>query len=193
MKSKKLIEETVNPLMKTIRNNALPSICISNFEALLTEISDDEVVRIVASDMNSLIEELMILFREVDKMGEARFKARIITDNFIQPGRFFKRTTKIVKKYIRLMNLINDEFTPSNKVIFQINSNHKVEDLTGFVDTQSVDNSEWDCVNVKNYRDYRELSRKVILLWNYIPAIIKSLIQTERRKLNLDNNSIKFD
>jgi uncharacterized protein with GYD domain len=32
----------------------------------------------------------------------------------------------------------------------------------------------------------------VILLYNYTPAIVKALIQTKRRSLNLDKNSQKF-
>jgi hypothetical protein len=38
-----------------------------------------------------------------------------------------------------------------------------------------------------------EVARKVVLLYNYIPAIVKALIQTKRRGLNLDNNSKMFE
>ena len=38
-----------------------------------------------------------------------------------------------------------------------------------------------------------ELSRKMLLLWNYIPAICKAIIQTKRRKLGFDKNSKKFN
>ena len=36
--------------------------------------------------------------------------------------------------------------------------------------------------------EIREECRKVILLWNYNPAIVKAIIQTKRRALNLDKN-----
>ena len=36
--------------------------------------------------------------------------------------------------------------------------------------------------------EIREEGRKVILLWNYDPAIVKAIIQTKRRALNLDKN-----
>ena len=39
----------------------------------------------------------------------------------------------------------------------------------------------------------RERCRKVVLMWNYLPAIVKAIIQTKRRSLGLDANSKKFN
>ena len=38
----------------------------------------------------------------------------------------------------------------------------------------------------------KELARKEMLVWNYIPGVIKAIIQTKRREMNMDNNSKKF-
>ena len=37
-----------------------------------------------------------------------------------------------------------------------------------------------------------ELARRVVLLYNYTPAIVKAFVQTKRRSLDLDRNSTKF-
>lgn len=41
--------------------------------------------------------------------------------------------------------------------------------------------------------DKREECRKIVLCWQYMPAIVKAIIQTKRRSLKLDQNSKKFD
>jgi hypothetical protein len=41
-------------------------------------------------------------------------------------------------------------------------------------------------------KDVKELARKEMLVWNYIPGVIKAVIQTKRREMNMDNNSKKF-
>lgn len=38
----------------------------------------------------------------------------------------------------------------------------------------------------------KEATRKIVLLWNYIPAITKAILQTKRRSLGLDKNSKRF-
>ena len=40
--------------------------------------------------------------------------------------------------------------------------------------------------------DFKEIARKTMLLYHYIPAIYKALIQTKRRELGLDCNSNRF-
>ena len=42
-------------------------------------------------------------------------------------------------------------------------------------------------------RNIHECARKVVLMWNYLPVIVKAFIQTKRRTLNLDKNSKKFE
>ena len=45
---------------------------------------------------------------------------------------------------------------------------------------------------IKLFEILKEKARKEMLVWNYIPAIIKAVIQTKRRSLNMDTNSNKF-
>jgi hypothetical protein len=48
-------------------------------------------------------------------------------------------------------------------------------------------------LSVEQVKEKKELARMVILLYNYMPAIVKALIQTKRRSLNLDKNSKMFE
>ena len=48
-------------------------------------------------------------------------------------------------------------------------------------------------LSVEEVKNKKELARMVILLYNYMPAIVKALIQTKRRGLNLDKNSKMFE
>ena len=56
----------------------------------------------------------------------------------------------------------------------------------------SVDNCPRRDNFIKDLENVKELARKEMLLWNYIPAIVKAVIQTKRRSLNMDTNSKKF-
>jgi hypothetical protein len=48
-------------------------------------------------------------------------------------------------------------------------------------------------LSVEEVKEKKELARMVVLLYNYIPAIVKALIQTKRRSLKLDKNSKMFE
>jgi len=46
---------------------------------------------------------------------------------------------------------------------------------------------------MQNHASYlKELARKEMLVWNYVPAIVKAIVQTKRRSLDMDKNSKRF-
>lgn len=213
-----LKESTIDSLMAVICKNTEPSTCIDTFGLLLNEINDKQTVKTFISDLNKFIEEFMTLVRDVDRMETIRFKSKVLTDDFIQPERFFKTSKAIVGNYIRLNAAINYYFTDNNPETIkrfilgkrnrlgnptarQYTSDEKTAyrtmcdfGLFSFIsfDFKTGDVKTDHTITKDNYQYYQEECRKVILLWNYMPAIVKAFVQTKRRDLGLDSNSKRF-
>lgn len=212
----KINMDSVSEMMAVIRKNTQHSSCIDTYERLLNEIENEEVVRTAVSDMNRFIEECMLLFKEIDKMDNNRFKSKMLTDNFICPERFFKSSLKMTNQYLYLNAALNYRFTDNdynNVVKYSISNKNRLGDVwkKQYFDKKSekyvyssneverpdeyyekndiLVNKILSKFNVtEDSLEIREECRKVILLWNYHPAIVKAIIQTKRRALNLDKN-----
>lgn len=208
--------DSVSEMMVVIRKNTQHSLCIDTYEKLLKEIENEEVVRTAVSDMNRFIEECMLLFKEIDKMDNNRFKSKMLTDDFICPERFFKSSLKMTNQYLYLNAALNYRFTDNdynNVVKYSISNKNRLGDVwkKQYFDKKSEKSvyssneiertDEYYKKNIifvnkilskfnvtKDSPEIREECRKVILLWNYHPAIVKAIIQTKRRALNLDKN-----
>ena len=212
----KINMDSVSEMMEVIRKNTQHSSCIDIYEKLLKEIENEEVVRTAVSDMNRFIEECMLLFKEIDKMDNNRFKSKMLTDDFICPERFFKSSLKMTNQYLYLNAALNYRFTDNdynNVVKYSISNKNRLGDVwkKQYFDKKSEE-SVYSSNEVERPDEYyekndilvnkilskfnvtedsskiREECRKVILLWNYHPAIVKAIIQTKRRVLNLDKN-----
>lgn len=212
----KINMDSVSEMMAVIRKNTQHSSCIDTYEKLLKEIENEEVVRTAVSDMNRFIEECMLLFKEIDKMDNNRFKSKMLTDDFICPERFFKTSLKMTNQYLYLNAALNYRFTDNdynNVVKYSISNKNRLGDVwkKQYFDKKS-EKSVYSSNEVERTDEYykkndifvnkilskfnvtedspeiREECRKVILLWNYHPAIVKAIIQTKRRALNLDKN-----
>lgn len=208
--------DSVSEMMAVIRKNTQHSSCIDTYEKLLKEIENEEVVRTAVSDMNRFIEECMLLFKEIDKMDNNRFKSKMLTDDFICPERFFKTSLKMTNQYLYLNAALNYRFTDNdynNVVKYSISNKNRLGDVwkKQYFDKKSEE-SVYSSNEVERQDEYfkkndifvnkilskfnvtedspeiREECRKAILLWNYHPAIVKAIIQTKRRTLNLDKN-----
>ena len=208
--------DSVSEMMVVIRKNTQHSSCIDTYEKLLKEIENEEVVRTAVSHMNRFIEECMLLFKEIDKMDNNRFKSKMLTDEFICPERFFKSSLKMTNQYLYLNAALNYRFTDNdynNVVKYSISNKNRLGDVwkKQYFDKKS-EKSVYSSNEVEKSDEYykkndifvnkilskfnvtedsheiREECRKVILLWNYHPAIVKAIIQTKRRALNLDKN-----
>ena len=214
----KINMDSVSEMMAVIRKNTQHSSCIDTYEKLLKEIENEEVVKTAVSDMNRFIEECMLLFKEIDKMDNNRFKSKMLTDDFICPERFFKYSLKMTNQYLYLNAALNYRFTDNdynNVVKYSISNKNRLGDVwkKQYFDKKSEESvyysneGEGDrpyeyyekndiLVNkilskfnvTEDSPEIREECRKVILLWNYHPAIVKAIIQTKRRALNLDKN-----
>ena len=212
----KINMDSVSEMMAVIRKNTQHSSCIDIYEKLLKEIENEEVVRTSVSDMNRFIEECMLLFKEIDKMDNNRFKPNMLTNDFICPERFFKSSLKMTNQYLYLNAALNYRFTDNdynNVIKYSISNKNRLGDVwkKQYFDKKS-EKSVYSSNEVEKSDEYykkndifvnkilskfnvtedspeiREECRKIILLWNYHPAIVKAIIQTKRRALNLDKN-----
>lgn len=198
-------DQQIKDLMITIRRNTQGSKCIEIFESLLNEVEDKEFVDTVITDTHNFITEFMRLCKDVDNMKNLDYKSRMLTHEFILPQKYFRKSHNFAKVYLlmydRLTNIYSHPVYDVEKGIILSNVNflgdihHKVADDFTANDIVAIYKYFGDLsgLSVKEVKAKKELARMVILLYNYMPAIVKALIQTKRRSLDLDKNSKKFD
>ena len=138
-------------------------------------------------------------------MKNLDYKSRMLTHEFILPQKYFRKSHNFAKVYLlmydRLTNIYSHPVYDVEKGIILSNVNflgdihHKVADDFTANDIVEIYKYFGDLsgLSVKEVKSKKELTRMVILLYNYLPAIVKALIQTKRRSLDLDKNSKKFD
>lgn len=196
-------DQQIKDLMITIRRNTQGSKCIEIFENLLNEVEDKEFVDTVMADMHKFISEFSRLCKDVDNMKNLDYISRILTHEFILPHKYFRKSQNMAKTYLlmydRLVKIYSHPVYDVEKGIILSNVNflgtiHHKEDLTAN-DVIAVFKYFGDLsgLSVDQVKEKKEEARMVILLYNYLPAIVKALIQTKRRSLNLDKNSKKFE
>ena len=198
-------DQQIKDLMITIRRNTQGSKCIEIFENLLNEVEDKEFVDTVITDTHNFITEFMRLCKDVDNMKNLDYISRILTHEFILPQKYFRKSHNFAKVYLlmydRLTNIYSHPVYDVEKGIILSNVNflgdihHKVADDFTANDIVEIYKYFGDLsgLSVKEVKAKKKLTRMVILLYNYLPAIVKALIQTKRRSLDLDKNSKKFD
>lgn len=186
-------EQQIYDLMVVIRKNTQPSEGINVFENLMKEISDEPMFDVVLSDMNKFIEHFMLLVKEIDKMSDVKLKSKILTYDFIFPQQYFKRSFSEVGRVLSKLKTLNYVFKEERQF------NMGKRNLLGNVPKARKLYEPWkNIVNEPNIlsneikEQWYEIIRKEILIWNYMPAIVKAMIMTKRRSLGLDSNSKRF-
>jgi hypothetical protein len=177
---------TLDEMMVAIKRNVKPSECIKNFEGLLREIKDERITDIFIREMHGFLTDLFKLFHEIDKLNSKELKARMLTKEFIMPENYFKNSKKLadkIMKYRAAYEFLEKCFTAHTKTTDKTPVKIKYKEAAELVNDKTWAETE---------DDMKELARKVMLLYNHIPAVYKALIQTKRRKLGLDCNSKKF-
>lgn len=195
-------DQAIRDLMVSIRRNTEGSKCIDVYENLLKEIPDMNVVDTAIVDMNRYAGEFSRLCRDIDNMKGIDFISKMLTDEFIQPARYFSEFHKIAKLYLLMSDILEDKYKyivyDIEKKIMLSNKNrlgeiHHKENYTAN-DVVNVSKFFGDLseLTIEEVKEKYELARRVVLLYNYTPAIVKAFLQTKRRSLNLDQNSQKF-
>ena len=210
-KSKETLnKKALDELMVVIRRNTQHSACIDNFENLLYEIDDPIFVNAVVSSMYNLLTEVFELFYAINRVPQKKFKAKMLTIQFVEPMRFFSRVKNLANSSMKIRAAI--EFLEKNYTYLTVDTDRNpirlsIEDAEKIINKAIDPDSNyvnWETINrifynvdhtneyIKLFERLKEKARKEMLVWNYIPAIIKAVIQTKRRSLNMDTNSNKF-
>ena len=210
-KSKETLnKQALDELMVVIRRNTQHSACIDNFEKLLYEIDDPIFVNAVVSSMYNLLTEVFELFYAINRVPQKKFKAKMLTIQFVEPMRFFSRVKNLANSSMKIRAAI--EFLEKNYTYLTVDTDRNpirlsIEDAEKIINKAIDPDSNyvnWETINrifynvdhtneyIKLFEKLKEKARKEMLVWNYIPAIIKAVIQTKRRSLNMDTNSNKF-
>lgn len=195
-------DQAIKELMVSIRRNTEGSKCIDVYENLLTEISDKNVVDDAIADMNRFAGEFSRLCKDIDNMKNIDFISKMLTDEFIQPSRFFSSSLKNAKLYLLMSDILCEIYKypvyEIEKKIALSNKNrlgfisHKENYSTQDVITVTKYFGDLSSLPVDKVKEMYELARQIVLLYNYMPAVVKAFLQTKRRSVNLDQNSQKF-
>ena len=210
-KSKETLnKQALDELMVVIRRNTQHSACIDNFEKLLYEIDDPIFVNTVVSSMHNLLTEVFELFYAIDRVPQKKFKAKMLTTQFIEPMRFFSSVKTLADNSMKIrasIELLEQKYTEITVDTDRNPMRLSIEDAEKIINkviNPDSDYVNWKTINrlfytvnhtneyIKRLDDLKETARKEMLVWNYIPAIIKAVMQTKRRSLNMDTNSKKF-
>ena len=210
-KSKETLnKQALDELMVVIRRNTQHSACIDNFEKLLYEIDDPIFVNTVVSSMYNLLTEVFELFYAIGRVPQKKFKAKMLTTQFVEPMRFFGRVKNLANSSMKIRAAI--EFLEKNYTYLTVDTDRNpirlsIEDAEKIINKAIDPDSNyvnWETINrifynvdhtneyIKLFERLKEKARKEMLVWNYIPAIIKAVMQTKRRSLDMDTNSKKF-
>ena len=112
-KSKETLnKQALDDLMVVIRRNTQHSACIDNFEKLLYEIDDPIFVNTVVSSMYNLLTEVFELFYAIGRVPQKKFKAKMLTTQFVEPMRFFSRVKNLANSSMKIRAAI--EFLEKN-------------------------------------------------------------------------------
>lgn len=195
-------DQAIRDLMVSIRRNTEGSKCIDVYENLLKEIPENNVVDTAIVDMCRFAGEFSRLCRDIDNMKGIDFISKMLTDDFIQPSRYFTESNKIAKLYLLMSDILADKYkyivVDIDKKVTLSNKNrlgeihHKENYTTNDVVNITKFFGDLSNLTIEEVKEKYELARRVVLLYNYTPAIVKAFVQTKRRSLDLDRNSTKF-
>ena len=149
--------------------------------------------------------EPMRFFNRVKKMADEQMKIRSIIEDieiYRNTNAYWKRSPNYVSSLRRSsvtvdtnrkrINVTNEEI---EKYIKENATYELTEEQTGcygiIVDVSNLSADDFERL-LPGRNELKELARKEMLVWNYIPGVIKAIIQTKRREMNMDNNSKKF-
>lgn len=212
--STKINETALKEMMVSIRRNAKDSACIDNFENLLREIENPEFVNITVNSMTNFLSEWFEVLGAVILVPQKKYRSRMLTTQFIEPMRFFNRVRKMADEQMLVRStlewMFGEQYSNATKTTSRKPCMASVEEMSDIlndllkptdIDGKPIQLS-WQELRaipedelsemIPTTEALKELARKEMLVWNYIPGVIKAIIQTKRREMNMDNNSKKF-
>lgn len=186
--SSKMIER-IDQFMIRLMKNVEPSNGITNFSNLLHEIEDEEVVGTTLRCMNQFMDAFKKLTSQTDLLTDKALVSKILSYEFIKPQLFFGDSRKLSAIYIKKNRVLVNAFPDKKFKLWEIgHDNHLGNVLEEYILKLKYGYTP----NPETCEKENEECRKVILLWNYLPMVVKAILQTKKRSLGIENNSSKF-
>ena len=199
-----LLREIDNPEFVNVTVNSMTNFLSEWFE-LLRSVRCVQEKKFRSKMLTTQFIEPMRFFNRVKKMADEQMKIRSIIEDieiYRNTNAYWKRSPNYVSSLRRSsvtvdtnrkrINVTNDEI---KKYIKENATYELTEEQTrcyGIIDdvsNLSVDDFER---LLPGRNKLKELARREMVVWNYIPSVVKAIIQTKRREMNMDNNSKKF-
>lgn len=199
-----LLREIDNPEFVNVTVNSMTNFLSEWFE-LLRSVRCVQEKKFRSKMLTTQFIEPMRFFNRVKKMADEQMKIRSIIEdieiyrNVSKPWKLnshdvssLRRSSVTVDTNRKRINVTNEEI---EKYIKENATYELTEEQTGcygiIVDVSNLSADDFERL-LPGRNELKELARKEMLVWNYIPGVIKAIIQTKRREMNMDNNSKKF-
>ena len=199
-----LLREIDNPEFVNVTVNSMTNFLSEWFE-LLRSVRCVQEKKFRSKMLTTQFIEPMRFFNRVKKMADEQMKIRSIIEDieiYRNVNDYWKRNPRDISLLRRSLvtvgtnrkriNVTNEEI---EKYIKENATYELTEEQTGcygiIVDVSNLSVDDFERL-LPGRNELKELARKEMLVWNYIPGVIKAIIQTKRREMNMDNNSKKF-
>ena len=199
-----LLREIDNPEFVNVTVNSMTNFLSEWFE-LLRSVRCVQEKKFRSKMLTTQFIEPMRFFNRVKKMADEQMKIRSIIEDieiYRNANEYWKRSPNYVSSLRRSsvtvdtnrkrINVTNEEI---EKYIKENATYELTKEQTGcygiIVDVSNLSADDFERL-LPGRNELKELARKEMLVWNYIPGVIKAIIQTKRREMNMDNNSKKF-
>ena len=199
-----LLREIDNPEFVNVTVNSMTNFLSEWFE-LLRSVRCVQEKKFRSKMLTTQFIEPMRFFNRVKKMADDQMKIRSIIEDieiYRNTNAYWKRSPNYVSSLRRSsvtvdtnrkrINVTNEEI---EKYIKENATYELTEEQTGcygiIADVSNLSADDFERL-LPGRNELKELARKEMLVWNYIPGVIKAIIQTKRREMNMDNNSKKF-
>ena len=199
-----LLREIDNPEFVNVTVDSMTNFLSEWFE-LLKSVRCVQEKKFRSKMLTTQFIEPMRFFNRVKKMADEQMKIRSILEDieiYRNVNDYWKRNPHDVSLLRRSsvtvdtnrkrINVTNEEI---EKYIKENATYELTEEQTGcygiIVDVSNLSVDDFERL-LPGRNELKELARKEMLVWNYIPGVIKAIIQTKRREMNMDNNSKKF-
>ena len=199
-----LLREIDNPEFVNVTVNSMTNFLSEWFE-LLRSVRCVQEKKFQSKMLTTQFIEPMRFFNRVKKMADEQMKIRAIIEDieiYRNVNEYWKtnphdvsslrRSSVTVDTNRKRINVTNDEI---EKYIKENAAYELTEEQTGcygiIADVSKLSVDDFERL-LPGRNELKELARKEMLVWNYIPGVIKAVIQTKRREMNMDNNSKKF-
>ena len=198
-----LLREIDNPEFVNVTVNSMTNFLSEWFE-LLRSVRCVQEKKFRSKMLTTQFIEPMRFFNRVKKMADEQMKIRSIIEDIeiyrnvndwkrnSHDVSSFGRSSVTVDTNRKRINVTNSEI---EKYIKENATYELTEEQTGcygiIVDVSNLSADDFERL-LPGRNELKELARKEMLVWNYIPGVIKAIIQTKRREMNMDNNSKRF-